>query len=192
MYDFIKGKLVKKAENYAVVENNGIGYKIITTQSSLASLKDGEVTFYTYLYVREDIFDLYGFATTEERASFELLITVNGVGPKAAVAILSCVTASELALAIVTDQPKTLTAAPGIGNKMAQKIILELKDKIKNKDITPSTYSAGTVDTSDDAIPALMALGYSHSDALNALRNIDPALSIEEKIKQALKNMMKI
>lgn len=192
MYDFIKGKLVRKCENYAVVENNGIGYKIITTQSSLSSLKDGEVTFFTYLYVREDIFDLYGFATTEERASFELLITVNGVGPKAAVAILSCVTASDLALAIVTDQPKTLTAAPGIGNKMAQKIILELKDKIKNKDITPSTYSAGTVDTADDAIPALMALGYNQTDAINALRNIDPSLPVEEKIKLALKNMMKM
>lgn len=192
MYDFIKGKLVKKGENYAVIENNGIGYKIITTQSSLSNLKDSDVTFYTYLYVREDIFDLYGFATTEERASFELLITVNGVGPKAAVAILSCVTASELALAIVTDQPKTLTAAPGIGNKMAQKIILELKDKIKNKDLTPSTYSAGTVDATDDAIPALMALGYNQSDAINALRNIDPTLPVEEKIKLALKNMMKM
>ncbi len=191
MYDYIKGKLARKAENYAVVEANGVGYKIITTQSSLANIKDGEVTFYTYLYVREDIFDLYGFSTTEERSAFELLISVSGVGPKAAVAILSCVTASELAIAIVTNQPKTITAAQGVGNKMAQKIILELKDKIKNQDIKPSNYSAAPVAEEDDTINALVALGYNQAEIINALRDVPAEYSVEEKIKYGLKNLMK-
>ncbi len=191
MYDYIKGKLSRKAESYAVVEANGVGYKIITTKSSLANVKDGEVIFYTYLYVREDIFDLYGFSTVEERSAFELLISVNGVGPKAAVAILSCVTASELAIAIVTDQPKTITAAPGVGNKMAQKIILELKDKIKNQDIKPSGYSAPAVSQEDDTVNALVALGYNQAEIINALRDVPQDYSVEEKIKYGLKNLMK-
>ena len=191
MYDYIKGKLTRKTENYAVLENNGIGYKIITTKSSLANVKDGEVTFYTYLYVREDIFDLYGFSTMEERSAFELLISVSGVGPKAAVAILSCVTASELAIAIVTNQPKTITAAQGVGNKMAQKIILELKDKIKNQDIKPSGYSAAPVQEEDDTVNALVALGYNQAEIITALRDVPAEYSVEEKIKYGLKNLMK-
>ncbi len=191
MYDYIKGKLVRKAESYAVVESNGIGYKIITTKSTLGDIKDGEVTFYTYLYVREDIFDLYGFSTIEERSAFELLISVSGVGPKAAVAILSCVTASELAIAIVTNQSKVITAAQGVGNKMAQKIILELKDKIKNQDIKPSNYSAPLVSEEDDTVNALMALGYNQAEIINALRDVPAEYSVEEKIKYGLKNLMK-
>lgn len=191
MYDYIKGKLVRKAENYAVVEANGVGYKIITTQSSLVNIKEGEVTFYTYLYVREDIFDLYGFSTIEERSAFELLISVSGVGPKAAVAILSVVTASELAIAIVTNQPKTITAAQGVGNKMAQKIILELKDKIKNQDIKPSGYSSAPVVEEDDTVNALVALGYNQAEIINALRDVPAEYSVEEKIKYGLKNLMK-
>ncbi len=191
MYDYIKGKLARKAENYAVVEANGVGYKILTTQSSLANVKEGEVTFYTYLYVREDIFDLYGFSTTEERSAFELLISVSGVGPKAAVAILSVVTASELAIAIVTNQPKTITAAQGVGNKMAQKIILELKDKIKNQDIKASSYSAAPVAEEDDTINALVALGYNQAEIITALRDVPADFTVEEKIKYGLKNLMK-
>lgn len=191
MYDYIKGKLVRKAESYAVVEANGVGYKIITTKSSLSNIKDGEVIFYTYLYVREDIFDLYGFSTIEERSAFELLISVSGVGPKAAVAILSCVTASELAIAIVTNQPKTITAAQGVGNKMAQKIILELKDKIKNQDIKASSYSAAPVPEEDDTVNALVALGYNQAEIINALRDVPQDYSVEGKIKYGLKNLMK-
>lgn len=191
MYDYIKGKLARKAENYAVVEANGVGYKILTTQSSLANIKEGEVIFYTYLYVREDIFDLYGFSTIEERSAFELLISVSGVGPKAAVAILSVVTASELAIAIVTNQPKTITAAQGVGNKMAQKIILELKDKIKNQDIKPSNYSAAPVPEEDDTVNALVALGYNQGEIVTALRDVPTEYSVEEKIKYGLKNLMK-
>lgn len=191
MYDYIKGKLARKAENYAVVEANGVGYKILTTQSSLANIKDGEVIFYTYLYVREDIFDLYGFSTIEERSAFELLISVSGVGPKAAVAILSVVTASELAIAIVTNQPKTITAAQGVGNKMAQKIILELKDKIKNQNIKPSNYSAAPVPEEDDTVNALVALGYNQGEIVTALRDVPTEYSVEEKIKYGLKNLMK-
>ena len=191
MYDYIKGKLARKAENYAVVEANGVGYKIITTQSSLSNIKEGEVIFYTYLYVREDIFDLYGFFTIEERSAFELLISVNGVGPKAAIAILSCVTASELAIAIVTNQPKVITVAQGVGNKMAQKIILELKDKIKNQDIKPSNYSAAPIPEEDDTINALVALGYNQAEIITALRDVPAEFTVEEKIKYGLKNLMK-
>lgn len=191
MYDYIKGNLARKAESYAVVEANGVGYKIITTKSSLANIKDGEVTFYTYLYVREDIFDLYGFSTTEERSAFELLISVNGVGPKAAIAILSCVTAAELAIAIVTNQPKAITVAQGVGNKMAQKIILELKDKIKSQDIKPSNYSAAPVPEEDDTVNALVALGYNQAEIITALRDVPQEYSVEEKIKYGLKNLMK-
>ena len=190
MYDYIKGKLVKKGESFAVVENNGIGYRLITTKSSLSNVREGDVTFYTHLYVREDIFDLYGFSTEEERSAFELLITVNGVGPKAAVAILSCVTASELAVAIVTNQPKTITAAQGVGNKMAQKIILELNDKIKNTDLKASSYTAPAAET-DDTVNALAALGYGQAEAAFALKDVPADLPIEEKIKLALKNLMK-
>lgn len=191
MYDFIKGRLAGCGKNYAVVENNGIGYKIITTKSSLSGLKDNsEVIFYTYLYVREDIFDIYGFSTYEERSAFEMLISVSGVGPKAAVSILSCVTASELAVAIVTNRPKAITAAQGVGNKMAQKIILELKDKVKNADLKASSYTAAPVDE-DDAVIALTALGYGQSEAMYALRGVDADLPVEEKIKHALKNLMK-
>lgn len=191
MYDYIKGNLARKAESYAVVEANGVGYKIITTKSSLANIKDGEVTFYTYLYVREDILDLYGFSTTEERSAFELLISVNGVGPKAAIAILSCVTAAELAIAIVTNQPKAITVAQGVGNKMAQKIILELKDKIKSQDIKPSNYSAALVPEEDDTVNALVALGYNQAEIITALRDVPQEYSVEEKIKYGLKNLMK-
>lgn len=191
MYDFIKGNLVSSGENYAVVENGGIGYRIITTRNSLANIKEGVVTFYTYLYVREDIFDLYGFSTVEERSAFEMLISVNGVGPKAATAILSSVTASELALAVVTNQPKTITAAQGVGSKMAQKIILELKDKIKNRDLAPSSYQSAPPEGGDDTVNALEALGYSQAEAANALRDVPSDLPVEERIKLALKNLMK-
>lgn len=188
MYDYIKGKLVKKGENFAVLENGGVGYRIITTKSSLSNATNGETTFYTYLYVREDIFDLYGFATEEERSAFELLITVSGVGPKAAVSILSVITASELAVAVVTDNPKAITAAPGVGKKMAQKIILELKDKFKNSDLKPSSYKAPV--KSDETAEALEALGYARDEIASALSGVEPDLPIEEKIKIALKNLM--
>lgn len=187
MFDFIKGKISSTGDNYAVIENNGIGFKIITTRSSLENIGKENAVFYTYLYVREDVLDLYGFATQEERSAFLLLITVNGVGPKAALAILSCVTASDLALAVVTNQPKVLTAAPGVGNKMAQKIILELKDKIKNKDLAPSSYTAGTPSVDDDSLNALMALGYGQSEAVEALKGMSSDMSVEDKIKEALK-----
>ncbi len=191
MYDYIKGIVTKIAENYAVLENNGIGYKIITTKNSLQSIKDKSATFYTYLYVREDIFDLYGFTTEEERSAFEMLISVSGVGPKAGIAVLSCLKASELATAIVTNQPKLITSAQGIGPKMAQRIILELKDKIKNNDIVPSSVDFGTVDAENDTVDALTVLGYSRQEAVNALKGVPAEYSVEDKIKYALKNMMK-
>ncbi|MBR0278221.1 MAG: Holliday junction branch migration protein RuvA [Clostridia bacterium] len=191
MYDYIKGILVKKTENYVVVENNGIGYKIITAKKSGEDIRDKNVIFYTYLYVREDIFDIYGFNSEEERSAFEMLISVSGVGPKAALAVLSCVTVSELAAAIVTNNTKVITAAQGVGPKMAQRIILELKDKIKSNDIAAYSYDAGSSTEDSDAVGALTVLGYSHTEALNALKGVPEEYTVEDKIKYALKNLMK-
>lgn len=194
MFDYISGVLKRKSENYAVIDANGIGYKITMPAQSLAHLGDIEniATIYTYLYIREDIIELYGFSSPEERTSFEMLISVSGVGPKAAISILSSVPFSSLALAIVTNDPKTITKAQGVGPKLAQRIILELKDKIKSRDLTVSD-SDFTPDVSldDEAIEALVVLGYSRSEAENALKNVPGDASLEERIKSALTGLMK-
>jgi Holliday junction DNA helicase RuvA len=192
MYDYIKGILSRKGDTYAVVDVAGVGYRIATSARSLQSAGSvGEpVTFHTRLHVREDIFELYGFTAAEERATFEMLISVSGVGPKAALNILSSVSAEHLALAIATNDAKTITAAQGVGPKLAQRIILELKDKIKTEDFTPR----GTADFSADgqqseAIEALIVLGYSSAAAVKAVQSVEKNLSLEETIKQSLKNL---
>lgn len=193
MYDYIKGTLAHKLEQHAVVENSGIGYRIATSGHSLQQVNTGtQVTFYTHLHVREDLFELYGFTTVEERATFELLLSVNGVGPKAALNILSCISAANLALAIVTNDAKAITAAQGVGAKMAQRIILDLKDKITNKDFLPQDDGfAPQAIGGNEAMAALMALGYSPSDAAAGLKGVPPELSVEDAIKYALKQLMR-
>ena len=196
MYDYIKGKLARKAENYAVVEANGVGYKIITTKSSLANIKDGEVIFYTYLYVREDIFDLYGFSTTEERSAFELLISVSGVGAKGAIAILSVGSPSKIAVAIATSDINLIKSASGIGPKIAQRIALELKDKISNDVLSHGVLSddippVATKGAKSEAVSALMVLGYSKSEAEKAVSDVNTSTDdVEEIIKAALKALI--
>ena len=149
------------------------------------------MTFYTYVYVREDIFDVYGFVSNDELSMFHHLLSVSGVGPKAALAILSVVTPSQLVLAVLTDDTKALTKASGVGAKVAQRVILELKGKLKNTEIIPEEVVGTGIDisansNSEEAVSALTVLGYSQNEAKNAVAKIDPKLSTEEIIRQAL------
>ena len=186
--------------NLAVIDCGGVGYACRTTNHTLSRLKQGEkARLYTYLNVREDAMELYGFATENERNCFELLISVSGVGPKAALSILSAATPESLAMSVITGDEKALTVAPGIGKKIAQRIILELKDKLAKGQISPGGEAYGgtgvTVipeNKTSEAAAALAVLGYSQGEINLALKGIDlEALSLEEIIKQALKKMMK-
>lgn len=199
MFYYLNGTIAEIGANLAVVDCGGVGYACATTNYTLAQLKIGEKgKLYTYLHVREDIFEIYGFATQGELNSFKMLIGVSGVGPKAALAILSSATPDQLTLAVVSGDEKTLTAAPGIGKKIAQRIILELKDKL-SKD--PGRFAADSgvsvalparSDKSGEAAAALAVLGYTAQDIAVALKGIDmDALPLEEIIRQALKRMVR-
>ncbi len=197
MYYYIKGKPVLKGVNYIVVDVNGVGYMIYTSQNSLNLVKDkDEITMYTSFIVREDVQELYGFTTNEEKNMFESLISVSGVGPKAAISILSVATPAEFARAIVTDDVKTITRAQGIGPKIAKRVILELRSKIKNADLDLVTddnsmlMDIGTGNEREDAASALMALGYNRDEALKAVNSIEGSLKTEEIIKKALIKLM--
>lgn len=202
MFYYLKGLVVHIAPYLAVMDCGGVGYACRTTNQTLSRLKKGEpAVLYTYLHVREDIFDLYGFATEEERNCFELLIAVSGVGPKAALAILSVATPEELAMSIITGDEKTLTVAPGIGKKIAQRIILELKDKLAKGQLTTGSggeaYGGSGVtiipeNKSTEAAAALAVLGYNQGEISVAMKGIDvETLSLEAIIKQALRKMVK-
>lgn len=202
MFYCLKGLVAHIAPYLAVIDCGGVGYACRATNQTISRLKKGETaTLYTYLHVREDIFDLYGFFTEEERNCFELLIGVSGVGPKAALSILSATTPEGLAMSIITEDEKTLTVAPGIGKKIARRIILELKDKLAKGQIPTGsggeTYG-GTGMTiipenkSTEAAAALAVLGYSQGEIAVAMKGIDTAeLSLEDIIKQALRKMVK-
>ena len=201
MFYYVKGPVVHMAPYLAVVDCGGVGYACRTTNNTLARLKKGETaTLYTHLNVREDAMELYGFASENELSCFQLLIGVSGVGPKAALSILSSTSPEGLATSIITGDEKALTVAPGIGKKIAQRIILELKDKLaKGQLAAPGGESYGgtgvTVipqNKASEAAAALAVLGYSQAEAAAALKNIDmEALPLEEIIKQALKKMVK-
>lgn len=200
MFSYIKGKLVEKAEGYVVVDVNGVGFKIFTSQNTLSDSKcaiQEEVTFYTYLYIKEGIMDLYGFATKQELELFLLLISVSGVGAKGAVSILSVAPCDKLCLSIVTDDTSTIKKAAGIGAKTAQRVCLELKDKIKNESFVSENTDAFAYQTSfeqsdnmAEAISALVALGYTQVEAQRAVKSAKSDDSVEEIIKTALKAMM--
>ena len=200
MFYYLKGRAAHLAPNLAVIDCGGVGYACRTTSYTLSGLQMGqEVTLYTHLNVREDAMELYGFGTEKERNCFQLLIGVSGVGPKAALSILSATTPEGLATAIITGDEKALTVAQGIGKKIAQRIILELKDKLAKGQIAPGGESYGgtgvTVipeNKSSEAAAALAVLGYSQSEIAAALKGIDvDGLALEEIIKQALKRMVK-
>ena len=199
MFYYLNGIIAEIGPNLAVVDCGGVGYACATTNYTLAQLKKGEkAKLYTYLHVREEIFEIYGFASQGELNSFKMLLGVSGVGPKAALAILSATTPDQLALAIVTGDEKTLTAAPGIGNKIAQRIILELKDKLSKDPGSFASDSGVSVtipvrsDKSGEAAAALAVLGYTSQDIAVALKGLDmDSLPLEEVIRQALKRMVR-
>jgi Holliday junction DNA helicase RuvA len=200
MYAYIKGKLEYKGNDYIIIEAGGIGYRINTALSTLEAIgpAGGEARVYTHLYVREDIMCLYGFSSQEELGMFELLISVSGVGPKAAISVLSSIAPSKFGLAVITDDTRTLTRAQGIGNKMAQRIILELKDKMKKEQLLQvnsglKDIKNGQSDQSSavsEAVSALMVLGYSIPDANRAVLAVySENMELEAIIKSALKQL---
>lgn len=207
MFYYIKGELTKLLPGLAVIEAGGVGYALTvsdTTHASLAPLYDVKAPrtakLYTYMAVREDGVDLFGFHKEEELSAFRLLISVSGVGPKAGISILSTLTPEKLALAICTEDSKALAKANGIGNKTASRIILELKDKFSKESIPADAEGLAPTVTStagassgklNEATDALMVLGYSRAEALNALKNVNvDQLSLEDVILAALKKLM--
>lgn len=201
MFYYLNGKVAHVAPYLAVIDCGGVGYACRTTNHTLSSVKAGErAKLFTYLNVREDAMELYGFSTQEELNLFQQLISVSGVGPKAALSILSASTPANLALSIITGDEKALTAAPGVGKKIAQRVILELKDKLA-KGQTINAAGEGYGGTGVTVIPenklseasaALAVLGYSQGEINMALKGIDlDGLTLERIIKAALKKMMK-
>lgn len=193
----VRGKLIAIESNAAVVECGGVGYMCQTTMNTLKAVKlNTEVMLYTYLNVREDAVDLFGFATKAELETFKNLISVSGVGPKAGLAVLSELSPEQVAMAIASDDLKTITRAQGIGKKIAQRIVLELKDKLAKAAKEDGSFaqaaqnsvnvSAGNV---PKAIEALGVLGYSPSDVSPVLATLDSALPVEQLISLTLKQM---
>lgn len=193
----LRGTLTYCDQNFAVVECGGVGFKCFTTLTTLREIgKVGnEVNLYTHLSVREDAMDLFGFASKEELESFRLLISVSGIGPKAAAAILSEMTPDRLAVCIASGDAKMLTKAQGVGKKTAERVVLELKDKmgaIGSSDVAAAA-AAGSAEGTDsaEAVQALVALGYTQSDAAVVIGRLDPSLSVDEMIRIGLKELAK-
>ncbi|UZQ49377.1 Holliday junction branch migration protein RuvA [Clostridium kluyveri] len=195
MYEYIKGIYKGVNKDYIVVENNGIGYKINTSGSTIAKTPkiDENITLYLQQIVREDFIGLYGFLTKEEINMFNLLLTINGIGAKAALSLLSISSVNNLKYAIISGDEKNLVRAPGVGKKTAQRIILELKDKIKPEEIINQEKDHRQVSKEEETIEvleALISLGYSEKEAGRAVASIDNNDSIESMIKNALKFLM--
>lgn len=197
MYNYFNGILSYIGEDYIVVECNGVGYEIFIPISVLPDLppRGHEVMIFTYLHVREDAMVLYGFLSEEDKKIFKLLIGVNGIGPKGALAILSVLSPDDLRFAVLSDDVKAICKAPGIGTKMAQKLILELKDKLSLEDAFEQklkhSQTSENMLVKNEAISALVSLGYSSTDAFKAVSAVEEAdlLSTEELLKQALKRI---
>ena len=194
----LKGKLTVCDVNFIVVECGGVGFKCFTTLNTVKQIgKVGsEVNVFTHLSVREDAMDLYAFATPAELDAFKLLITVSGIGPKAAVSILSELTPDRLALCIASGDAKSITAAQGVGKKTAERVVLELKDKmngIVSESVSSSVNNASSVESSSasEAVAALVALGYSQSDAAVVVGSLDKSMSVDEMIRHGLKQLAK-
>ena len=194
MFAYIKGKLAIKSTDYVVIDVGGVGYKIFAPTSTINSLGEigSDAMVHTHYHVREDNISLYGFATAEELRMFELLIGVSGVGAKSANTILANISPSKFALSVITNDVKELTKLPGIGAKSAQRIILELKDKLKTEesisggDAITETIQVGN-DNLSEAVAALQVLGYPQREATKAVSNVySDGLSVEETIKKAL------
>jgi Holliday junction DNA helicase RuvA len=192
---YVKGIVDSYGEDYIILDNNGIGYYISMPVTEIENVRktSGTVKIHTYHYVREDAVGLFGFLSVESLNVFKMLLNVSGVGPKAALSMLSAINPSNIILSIITGDEKTLCKAQGVGKKLAQRIILELKDKFKNYDFISN--NEGEELRSDDAfeaVGALMALGYTKNEAASAIKKVDSeGKSIEEIVKLSLKVLMK-
>ena len=201
MYAYIKGELAEKNIDHIVVEAGGIGYLIYVPAQSIDYLPDegDQIKVYTYLYIREDAMVLYGFLTKDDLEIFKMLITVSGIGPKGGLGILSTLSADDLRFAILSGDSKTISKAPGIGAKTAQRVIIDLKDKMSleeafekkldnNADGVQKTLHSSI---KNDAVMALSALGYSSAESLKAVSKVDITddMDVEDVLKLALKNM---
>ncbi|MCX4268589.1 MAG: Holliday junction branch migration protein RuvA [Lachnospiraceae bacterium] len=200
MIYYIKGELKEAGTDFAVVENHGIGYLIRVPAAVIAKLPavGSEIQIFTYLYVREDILDLYGFLNRDDMNIFRLLLGVSGIGPKGALAILSTISADELRFAVLAGDAKTIAKAPGIGNKTAQKMVIELKDKLKLEEAFEQKIAneeksllGQTAEIQNEAVQALTALGYSPTDALRAVRavTVTEEMTVEALLKASLKTI---
>lgn len=207
MFYYISGKLALLQPGFAVVDAGGVGYRLTISQNTYDSLPRSaadahkDVRLYTYMAIREDDIELFGFASETELSSFKMLLTVSGVGPKAAISILSLLTPEKFALAVCTEDQKTISKASGIGPKTAARIILELKDKLMKE--TPAQKATETLTAAitqpgtsqgrmSEAQDALMVLGYSRAEALSAMQGLDiSAMELEDIIRAALKKLMK-
>ena len=194
MYAYIKGKIAIKSSDFVVIDVMGVGYKIFAPTSTINKLGDigTEEILYTHFHVREDNMSLYGFATNEELRMFELLLGVSGIGAKSANVILANISPSKFALSVITNDVKELTKLPGIGAKSAQRIILELKDKLKTEEsISTDSFENTDVNVGTDnlseAVSALQVLGYPVKEASKAVASVNSeGLTVEEVIKKAL------
>lgn len=198
MIYFVKGVLDAVGENQVVIENHGIGYRIMVPLSVMSALPQTgrEIKLYTYMNVREDAIQLYGFLAKDELEMFKLLINVNGIGPKGALGILSVMDADMLRFAIMADDAKTIAKAPGIGAKTAGKVILELKDRINfepvvedGPDLDAGSDSPNTGVAANEAVQALTALGYTGAEAAKAVKKVctEPDMTVEDILKASLR-----
>ena len=202
MIAYIKGTVEEILEDRVILEAGNMGYNIFMPMGAVEHLlhKGQEIKIHTYLNVKEDALQLFGFLSRDDLNTFKLLLGVNGIGPKAALGVLSGLSADELRFAVLADDVKTISRAPGIGKKTAQKLILELKDKFNIQEALemkaehvqmPGTGEADLTDMKKEAVEALTALGYSGADALRAVKKVEltPDMSVEILLKVALKNM---
>ena len=201
MISYIRGELQEVGADFAVVENQGIGYLIWVSAAAAAALPalGSEVLLFTYFYKKEDILNLYGFLNREERNIFQLLLGVSGIGPKGALAIISTISVDDLRFAVLAGDAKTIAKAPGIGSKTAQKMVIELKDKLKLEEAFEQAIASEgenvslgqTAEIQNDAVQALTALGYRPTDALRAVRavKITEGMTVEALLKASLKNI---
>ncbi len=199
MIHFVRGILEETGNDYVVLDNHGIGFLIYTPSSVLDELPNrGEtVRMYTYMYVREDQMTLYGFLNRDDLQIFKMLISVSGIGPKGALGILSTISPNQFRFAVISGDAKAISKAPGIGPKTAQKLIIELKDKLKIEDVfeeesVSSTGAALDQNAQKEAMMALVSLGYSETEAFSALKKIHatPDMDSEALLKLALKQML--
>ena len=194
MFYSVRGTLTHTEPGFAVVECGGVGFKCLTSLNTLRSLPPvgGEAFLYTYLSVREDALDLFGFSAVSELSCFRMLTGVSGVGPKVALAILSELTPEQVAAAVATGDSKTLTRASGVGSKLAQRIALELRDRVKGLKTSGIPSPAGVVSASSNAgaaVNALTVLGYSSAEASEVVAKFDSSLPVEELIRLSLRSM---